>query len=119
MFFFLPGTTLSDRTSTPAFRPSIPRSGLGTAALNNLALLNRADGDLTRALELTEDELVLAVTVGDRHREAALLNNAADLLQAAGRHDEAMERLESAVAIFAEIGEQGAMEPEIWKLVDW
>ena len=62
---------------------------------------------------------MLAATVGDRHREAALLNNAADLLQAAGRHDEAMERLKSAVAVFAEIGEEGAMEPEIWKLVDW
>ena len=57
--------------------------------------------------------------VGDRHREAALLNNAADLLHAAGQHDEAIERLKSAVAIFAEIGEEGAMEPEIWKLVDW
>ncbi len=89
------------------------------AALNNLALLHRADGDLTGALELTEEALVLAVTVGDRHREAALLNNAADLLHAAGRHDEAMQRLKSAVAIFAEIGEEGAMEPEIWKLVDW
>ncbi len=89
------------------------------AALNNLALLRRADGDLTRALELTEEALLLAVTVGDRHREAALLNNAADLLQAAGRYDEAMERLKSAVAVFAEIGEEGAMEPEIWKLVDW
>jgi DNA-binding SARP family transcriptional activator/tetratricopeptide (TPR) repeat protein len=93
--------------------------GARAAALNNLALLHRADGELTRALELTEEALVLAATVGDRHREAALLNNAADLLHAAGRHDEAMERLKSAVAIFAEIGEEGAMEPEIWKLVDW
>ena len=89
------------------------------AALNNLALLHRADGELTLALELTEEALVLAATVGDRHREAALLNNAADLLHAAGRHDEAMERLKAAVAIFAEVGEEGAMEPEIWKLVDW
>ena len=30
-----------------------------------------------------------------------------------------MERLKSAVAIFAEIGEEGVMEPEIWKLVEW
>ena len=36
----------------------------------------------------------------------------------AGR-DEAMERLKSAVATFAEIGEDAAAEPEIWKLVEW
>ena len=34
-----------------------------------------------------------------------------------------MEHLKSAVAIFAEIGEDGATtepsEPEIWKLVEW
>jgi hypothetical protein len=34
-----------------------------------------------------------------------------------------MERLKSAVAIFAEIGEggpsDGPSEPEIWKLVEW
>ena len=46
-------------------------------------------------------------------------NNAADLLNALDRRDEAMERLKSAVAIFAEIGEDAAAEPEIWKLVEW
>ena len=30
-----------------------------------------------------------------------------------------MEHLKSAVAIFAEIGEGGQSEPEIWKLVEW
>jgi hypothetical protein len=30
-----------------------------------------------------------------------------------------MERLKSAVAIFAEIGEGAPGEPEIWKLVEW
>jgi hypothetical protein len=30
-----------------------------------------------------------------------------------------MERLKSAVATFAEIGEDAAAEPEIWKLVEW
>ena len=89
------------------------------AALNNLALALRAEGELDRALELTEEALALCVAVGDRHREAALENNAADLLQALGRTDEAMERLKSAVATFAEIGEDAAAEPEIWKLVEW
>jgi DNA-binding SARP family transcriptional activator len=89
------------------------------AALNNLALALRAEDELDRALELTEEALALCVAVGDRHREAALENNAADLLQALGRRDEAMARLKSAVATFAEIGEDAAAEPEIWKLVEW
>ncbi len=89
------------------------------AALNNLALAHRADGELEVALELTEEALALCATVGDRHREAALANNAADLLNAAGRRDEAIERLKAAVAIFADVGEKGVMEPEIWKLVEW
>lgn len=82
------------------------------AALNNLALV---DGDVGR-LELARE---LCATVGDRHREAALANNQADLLHAAGRHEEAMAALKEAVALFAEVGEAGAMEPEIWKLRDW
>ena len=52
-------------------------------------------------------------------REAALANNTADLLHAAGRHDEAMVLLKEAVALFAEIGDEGEMEPEIWKLREW
>ncbi len=89
------------------------------AALNNLALAYRAEGELEVALELTEEALALCIAVGDRHREAALTNNAADILNASGRRDEALERLKHAVAIFAEIGEEGVMEPEIWKLVEW
>jgi len=89
------------------------------AALNNLALALRAEGELDRALELTEEALALCRAVGDRHREAALANNSADLLNAAGRRDEAMEQLKTAVATFAEIGEDAAAEPEIWKLVEW
>ena len=58
--------------------------------------------------------------LGDRHRQAALENNLADLLRAEGRRDEAMEHLKRAVALFAEIGGQpGVPEPEIWKLVEW
>jgi hypothetical protein len=58
--------------------------------------------------------------VGDRHREAALHNNLADLLYVAGRSEEAMAHLKRAVAIFAEIGvDAGEMQPEIWKLVEW
>ena len=89
------------------------------AALNNLALLDRSEGDVTAALGRTTTALELADLIGDRHRQAALHNNLADILHASGRRDEAMEHLKKAVAIFAEVGETGEPQPEIWKLVDW
>jgi len=94
-------------------------AGVETAALNNLALAVRAAGDPDRAIELTTAALDLCVIQGDRHREAALRNNLADLLRETGRQDEAMEELKHAVALFAEIGEEGRLEPEIWKLTGW
>ncbi|MDQ4081758.1 MAG: hypothetical protein M3123_02560, partial [Actinomycetota bacterium] len=89
------------------------------AVLNNLALLAREERDLERAVELTENALTLCAAQGDRHREAALHNNLADLLKALGRSHESMVHLKRAVALFAEVGEDGAMQPEIWKLVEW
>jgi len=44
---------------------------------------------------------------------------AGDLLRATGRQDDAMEELKHAVVLFAEIGEEGRLEPEIWKLTGW
>ena len=93
--------------------------GAQAAALNNLALAVAAAGDSRRAIELTEAGILLTVTLGDRHREAALRNNLADLLHAAGRRQEAMAELKQAVAAFAEVGEAGKLEPEIWKLSEW
>jgi hypothetical protein len=43
--------------------------------------------------------------MGDRHRQAAILNTLADLYHAAGQDEEAMAELKKAVTIFAEIGE--------------
>jgi hypothetical protein len=64
--------------------------------------------------------LALCLSQGDRHREAALHNNLADLFHAAGQSEAAMTHLKQAVTIFAEIGaEAGAPQPEIWKLVEW
>ena len=80
---------------------------------------HRRDGDLESALEVTNEALVLCASLGDRHREAALHNNLADVLHAAGRREEALAQLEEAVTIFAGIGEDGELEPEIWKLVEW
>jgi DNA-binding SARP family transcriptional activator len=89
------------------------------AALNNMALTHRAAGRIEPAVELTRESLRLCERQGDRHREAALHNNLADLLQVSGRRDDAMFHLKRAVAIFAEVGEPGEMEPAIWKLVEW
>ncbi len=89
------------------------------AALNNLALAVAAAGDTERAIELTRRGIERTIALGDRHREAALRNRHADLLHTAGRRDEAMAELKAAVAIFAEVGEEGKLEPEIWKLSEW
>ena len=111
------------RSSTSSSARAIARAagdaGAETAALNNLALAVRASGDPDRAIELTTAALDLCVLQGDRHREAALRNNLADLLRATGRQDEAMDELKHAVVLFAEIGEEGRLEPEIWKLTGW
>ncbi len=94
--------------------------GLRVAALNTLALISADEGDRERALALTREALARCELQGDRHRQAALENNLADLLQATGRGDEAMAHLKRAVALFAEVGGRpGELEPEIWKLVEW
>ena len=94
--------------------------GLRVAALNTLGLVVADSGDPGAAMVLIHEALILCERQGDRHRQAALENNLADMLRAAGRNDEAMEHLKVAVAIFADVGGQpGELEPEIWKLVEW
>ncbi len=90
------------------------------AALNNLARATARIGDLDRGRTLAEAALDESVAIGDRHREAALHNNLADLLHAAGDVDESMKHLKKALQGFAEI-ELGAdlSHPEIWKLAQW
>src|SRR5215211_867344 len=58
-------------------------------------------------LELTEEALTFCPAHGDRHREAALENNLADLHHVAGRSVESMDHLKRAVAIFSEVGAGG------------
>jgi len=96
-----------------------PDDAARAAALNNLALVQRATGDLVGAVASTEEALALAARVGDRHRRAALLNNAADLMHAAGRRDASMAYLKEAVSLFAQVDEPRSPEPEIWKLREW
>ena len=97
------------------------RSAAAAAALNNLALVAR---ERRRARPRARADRggagSSARAQGDRHREAALENNLADLHHAAGRAEEAMDHLKRAVAIFAEVGADEATRlPEIWKLVSW
>ena len=90
------------------------------AALNNLARLRGGAGEIDAALVLLQQAIDLCVRQGDRHREAALLNQRADWLHRAGREAEAMDSLKAAVAIYAAIGqESGGWQPEIWKLTEW
>ncbi len=98
---------------------TLPDPSLRVAALNNLALALGRDGHADRAIPLAEEALALCVRLGDRHREAALHNNLADLLKAAGRQSESMRHLKRAVTLFAEIGAPQELEPEVWKLVEW
>jgi DNA-binding SARP family transcriptional activator len=90
------------------------------ASLNNLALVERRENNTDEAIELTQQALAACRRFGDRHREAALENNLADLFHDKGDRDAAMEHLKRATAIFAEIGSdpQGPL-PEVWKLVEW
>jgi tetratricopeptide (TPR) repeat protein len=100
---------------------ALPSSAARVAALNNLALALGASGDTKRAIELARAALALCISEGDRHREAALHNNLADLLHTADQSSsEAVAHVKESVAIYAEIGvEQGTVQPEIWKLAEW
>jgi tetratricopeptide (TPR) repeat protein len=87
--------------------------------LNNLALVFLADGDVENGIEAAEEALDVYQRTGDRHREAAVHNNLADLLHRAGRGNDAMAHLKEAVSIFADVGtEPGAFEPAVWKLAE-
>jgi len=98
----------------------LPDPTVRVGVLNTLALVCADAGEPGRAIELTQAAMVLCERLGDRHRQAALENNLADLLHATGRPDEALDHLRRAVALFADVGGRpGDLEPEIWKLVEW
>jgi tetratricopeptide (TPR) repeat protein len=88
------------------------------AALNNLALALKGT-EIESALRFAQRALDLCARVGDRHREAAMHSNLADLLRIAGRDEQARAHLRTSAAIFAEVGEPDELQPEIWKLVEW
>jgi len=111
--------TRDERHLTRALELSrgLPDPSVRVAVLNNLALGHLRSGHPERALDYAREAIEHSEGLGDRHREAALHNNLADVLQALGRHDEAMRHLKRSATLFSEIG--GAREPEIWKLVEW
>jgi len=90
------------------------------AALNNLALAHADLGDIQAALETISRAIKESLLLGDRHLEAALRSNYADILRASGDTEAAIQQLKQAAVIFAEIGQSAEnWEPEIWKLVEW
>ena len=90
------------------------------AARNALALVEAASGDRAAAIELLQGALTACRRTGERHLEAAVENNLADLLHADGQTGAAMEHLKRAVSLFADVGgTPDELEPEIWKLVAW
>ena len=98
--------------------PADPEASI--AARNGLALVEAAAGDHDAAIGLLDEALAECRRAGETHLEAAVENNLADQLYAAGRTEEAMAHLKRAVALFAEVGGRpGELEPEIWKLVSW
>jgi len=90
------------------------------SAANNLALAEAASGQIQDAFEQLQIALDLCLTYGDRHWEAALRSNLADLLHQLGREEESMAQFKQAVTIYSEIGQEiGQARPEIWKLTEW
>ena len=95
------------------------RPDLAAAALNNLAIARRRAGDLVGAVAGAARALELLSPLGDRHQLAALHSNLADALHAVGDEEPAKRHLTESARLFAEVGEEGGWEPEIWKLSEW
>jgi DNA-binding SARP family transcriptional activator/Flp pilus assembly protein TadD len=90
------------------------------AALNNLARDHAAAGELEQAEALMRQALQECVTQGDRHHEAALHANLADVLHKAGRPDAAIDELKQAAPTLAAIGAEGEdLYPGVWSLEEW
>lgn len=105
-------------------RSAIGRSGFRypaahVAALNNLALVERSADRAEEAIELLADALELCRKQGDLHRSAALHNNLADVFHQIGREEDSRTHSVKAAEMFAQVGEDPAASPGIWRLVSW
>ncbi len=98
----------------------LPDPSNSIAAANALALVAAAEGDIDEALALADGALLAARRAGERHLQAAVESNLADILQEAGRRDQAMAHLKASASLYAEMGgEAGPPEPGIWMLQTW
>ena len=89
------------------------------AALNNSAVVHVATGELKKATDLLLAALPICQAQGDRHREAALHNNLADLYHKLDQPEPSMKHLKRAVTLFTSVGASETPQPEIWKLAMW
>ncbi len=67
---------------------------------------------------LLDEAIDLARVTGHRHREAALLNNLADLHHRSGSTEAAEETLTKAVTLFSDIDSQ-QWQLELWLISHW
>lgn len=102
---------------------TLPGQGARMAALNNLALLDVTEGSSDVAEARLRQAIAIATATVDRHHEAALRNNLADLLNASARRPEAIAEVTRSATILAELGGLSTASrdptPEVWRLVDW
>jgi len=102
---------------------TLPGPGARMAALNNLALLDVTEGSSDVAEARLRQAIAIATATVDRHHEAALRNNLADLLNASARRPEAIAEVTRSATILAELGGLSTASrdptPEVWRLVDW
>jgi predicted ATPase/DNA-binding SARP family transcriptional activator len=78
-------------------------------ALNNLAWVARADGDLDQAGATLDEALARFRRLEDRHGEALTLAHTGSLARSLGDFDAARARLEEALAIRCDLGDRRAI----------
>lgn len=110
-------------TEALSIAATLPGPAARMASLNNLALLEVAEGVSDEAEARLRQAIAIATATADRHHEAALRNNLADLLNSASRRSEAITEVALSAMILAELGGLGTpsreLTPEVWRLVDW
>jgi predicted ATPase len=85
------------------------RAGATGYALNNLAWVARAEGELDRAQATLDDALARFRRLGDRRGEAFTLAHIGCLSRSLGDFEAARARLEEALEIRSELGDRRAM----------
>ncbi len=72
------------------------------------------------AIAALNEAIQLCQRYGDRHYEAALRSNLADMLHQSGDETAAQEQIRQSVTIYADIGQaHDSWQAEIWQLMEW